>query len=307
MKINLTPTLLLLCLVGFISSFRNSEPLIPKAEKYYEKALEILQNTSENALSQAMAKEALLTIEKAIAIDPTVSKYYRVRGTCYFHLKNKEMSITNYLKAIELDSSNELALMNLAITYENMDSFKWAESYYSKALDYTETPAGIYFNIGLLYHKWGKDTMAIEAFNRVIKLAPGFGDAYSNRGTIYLALKSYEEAIADFDLVIKYNPENKIAYNNRGLCQFYLKRYELAILDYKKAISIKMDKSFKENYSTDAYSYNNLGNCYKALGDDDEACKYWKQAIEKGYVYQKKWKEEYNIDDPKELILKYCK
>lgn len=302
----LTTCFLFFALAMLCSSFISDTTPNPKAEKYYEKALAILQNTTQNALSKDDANEALSLVEKAIAIDPTVSKYYRVRGTCYNHLKIKDQAITNFMKAIELDSTNELALMNLAITYENMDSFKLAETYYLKALDHTEEPVGIFFNMGLLYHKWNKDSTAITTFDRVIRLAPRYGDAYVNRAYIYMSLKSYEEAIADLDIVIKHQPENKMAYNNRGLCQFYLKRYKLAIEDYKKSINIKMDKAFSENYSTDSYSYNNLGNCYKAIGDVDAACKNWKLAIQKGYQYQKKWKEEYGIDDPKDLIAKYC-
>lgn len=296
----------LLLTVFICVSFTSDETPNPKAEKYYEKAFNILQNTTANALSQKDAEEALSLIEKAIALDSSVSKYFRVRGTCYKHLKLNDQAIDNYTKAIDLDSTNELAFMNLAIIYENMDSFKLAEFYYNKALDYTEAPASIYFNMGLLYHKWKKDSAAITVLDKIIKLYPNYTDAYINRASAYMALKSYEEAIADLDYVIIHQPDNKMAYNNRGLCQFYLKRYKVAIADYKKSIDIKMDKAFNQNYSTDSYSYNNLGNCYKALGDVDAACKNWKLALQKGYVYQAKWKAEYGIDDPKDLIAKYC-
>ena len=75
----------------------------------------------------------------------------------------------------------------------------------------------------------------------------------------------------------------------------------------KKALSINLGSSFDQNYNTDKYSYNNMANSYFGLGNIEQACKYWKIAVEKGYTYKPEWKAIYNIDDPKELIKKYCK
>lgn len=103
------------------------------------------------------------------------------------------------------------------------------------------------------------------------------------------------------------NPELKLAYNNRGLVKYYLKQYDGAIDDFNNALRIQEDKVVYRSYSTDKYAYNNMANCYYALGKLSEACKYWQTALDLGYSYKPGWKEEYGIDDPADLIKQHCK
>ncbi|RYE50356.1 MAG: tetratricopeptide repeat protein, partial [Sphingobacteriales bacterium] len=117
----------------------------------------------------------------------------------------------------------------------------------------------------------------------------------------------YFDALSDFNRSIELDSLDKLGFNNRGLCLYYLRRYDEAIIDFKKALSVKMDDSFYENFDTDAYTYNNVGNVYFDLENLPEACKNWRTAIQNGYQYKKEWKAMYHIDDPVELVSKYCK
>lgn len=278
-----------------------------KAEEYYVKAWNLLQQTSHNGLSKALANQALGYIDTAISLDPSESKYFRVKGTSYYHLKAYDLSLVNYNKAIKLDPTNSLALMNRAVTYENTERYALAEKDYLEAMKYDPGSLTIYYNMGLLYGKWGKDSMSLLAYNIIIKMDPMYTSAYLSRGYHYLGKGLYAEAIKDFNMALKLDPSDKLSWNNRGLCKFYLKQYEAAILDYRRSLSIKLGDSFDENFDTDKYAYNNMGNAYFALGNIDQACTYWNIAIQKGYQYKKEWKAIYNIDDPVELVKKHCK
>ena len=55
------------------------------------------------------------------------------------------------------------------------------------------------------------------------------------------------------------------------------------------------------------YTYNNCANAMFAIDDKAGACEWWQKALDKGYVYRPEWKEQYDIDDPVELIKKHCK
>jgi len=127
-----------------------------KAEEYYRKAFSILQNTTHNALSIALSSQALAYIDSAIALDSTKSKYFRVKGASYFHLKKYDLAILNHSQAIQLDSTNSLAWMGRGIAYENEARYPLAEHDYFKALEYDKKSTTIYFNLGLLYGKWGR-------------------------------------------------------------------------------------------------------------------------------------------------------
>jgi len=277
-----------------------------KATSYYESAYKILNNTKNNALSEFLAYKALDYSNKAIELNSKNSNYYRVRGTTYFHLKKYDLALNDHNEAIKIDSTNSLAWMGIAIVYENTNQFELAEKNYFKALEYDKNSFVIHFNLGLLYDKWGNFEQSLKYYNEAIQIESNDSDAYINRGSIKLRNKMYEEAIKDFNMAISIDSLCKMSYNNRGLCEFYLKEYKSAITDFEKALSIKLGTSFDENFDTDKYSYNNIANSYFGLGNVEKACEYWNIAIQKGYKYQKKWKEIYNIDDPNELIKKYC-
>ncbi|MEI9943560.1 MAG: tetratricopeptide repeat protein [Chitinophagaceae bacterium] len=298
--------ILLLSVICGCSGFKHSAAK-DKAENYYQKALSILQATTHNALSKSLSNQALHYIDTAISLYPFESKYYRVRGTSYYHLKEYDLAISNFTQALKLDSTNSLAWMNRAITFENTEKYSLAEQDYLKALQYDRKSATIYFNMGLLYDKWGKDNLSLLAYDQAIKIDPKNESAYLNRGEANLENGSYLNAISDFNIILSLDSAHKLAYNNRGLCKYYLNQYEDAIIDFKKALSLKLDDSFYENFDTDKYSYNNIANSYFGLGNIKEACIYWNMAIQKGYKYKKEWKAVFHIDDPNELLAKYCK
>jgi tetratricopeptide (TPR) repeat protein len=306
MKFNFTGILVIMLICG-CSIAKQRVVNKDKAEDYYQKAWDILQKTTHYTLSRALSNQALAYIDTAISLNATQSKYFRVRGTSYYHLKDYELAISNFNQAIKLDPTNSLAWMNRAITFENTERYSLAEQDYLKALEYDKGSTTIYFNLGLLYGKWGKDSLSLLAYDQVIKMDTMNGSAYLNRGELKIGKGLYADAIPDFNMAIQLDPTDKLAYNNRGLCKYYLKQYADAIIDLEKALSIKLDESFYENYDTDKYSYNNIANSYLGLGNIEKACVYWNTAVQKGYKYKKEWKTMYNIDDPNELLTKYCK
>lgn len=279
-----------------------------EAKRYYESARGILSATVHNAISQDMAAEALDYSNKAIALDPTVSEHFRVRGTSYFILKDFKPALESHDAAIKIDSANSLAWMGKGIVYENSNEFEKAEENYKKAIDLNDDNLiVICFNIAHLYNHWNKSDMAIAYYSLAIEHDSDYRSAYTNRGEAKLRLKLYNEAISDFNMAILLDATDKVSYNNRGLCRYYIKEYITAISDFDKALSIHLGTAFDENFDTDKYSYNNMANCFFALGNFPKACKFWNIAIEKGYEYKPEWKAIYNIDDPKELIRINCK
>jgi tetratricopeptide (TPR) repeat protein len=277
-----------------------------KAEDYYLKSLTILNNATHNALSIDLSLESLEYSKKAIELNPKVSEYYRVRGASYYHLKNYDSALINYNDAIKIDSTNSSAWMGVGIVLENTEKYDLAEFNYLKALDYDKNSTVIYFNLGLLYEKSDKPSFAMKSYDKVIELDSNYASAYINRGDLKLKNRLYIEAISDFNIAISLDSLDKISYNNRGLCNFYLKEYQSAIYDFERALNLNLGKSFDENFDTDKYSYNNIANSYFGLNNITKACEFWNIAIKKGYKYRKEWKEIYQIEDPNELIKKYC-
>lgn len=277
------------------------------AEDNYQKAFEIINSTTHNALSKSQAFEALENIDTALSINAKESKYYRVKGTIYIHLKKYNRAIENFKKAIKIDSNNSLAWMGLGIAYENTLQFQLAEQRYLRALKDEKLAKSVYANLGLLYNKWGKYNESIESYNKVIEIDSESRIAYSGRGNARMALKNYHNALLDFNQAIRISPKDKLSYNSRGLAKHYLGLYQEAIIDFEKSIDVKQNDSYNEGYGIKSFTFNNMANSYFLIGNYEKACVNWKEALKLGYKYQDEWKLEFGIEDPNILIETYCK
>lgn len=278
-----------------------------KAERLYNEAHTIINNTTNNGLSRALSKKALNYINDAIDLNPNQSKYYRVRGTTYFHLKKYNDAIKNFNKSVELDSTNYLAWMGLGIVHENTQRFNSAKNYYQKALNDPKLSKSVHLNLGLLCTKWDKYDEAIREYNEVLAIDETEISAYFGRGNVFTLQRKFNAAIDDYNHVIQSEPKNKLAYNARGLAKQKLGLNEAAIVDFKKCLNLKLDDSFNDNFSfINSYVFNNMANSYLKMNKLDLSCHYWKKSIEHGYIYQEEWKSDFNIENPIILIDRHC-
>ena len=289
------------------STFNESDfSPIEIAEIYYQKAIDILKKNVHNALSDSLANQARKYINYSISIDPTSSEYLRVKGSTFIYTNDFDAALINYNYSITLDSTNLHAWMGKGIALENTYLFEMAEQCYFRAIGEVDLDKSVYLNLGILYRKWGKDSLSIDAYNKSIELNSKSRSAYLNRGIVKLNRKNFSEAIEDFNMAIHIDSTDKLAYNSRGFAKHYLLQYQDAIVDFKRALTIDLGASFDEKFESDSYTYNNLANSYLSIGDIENACIYWRKALENGYVYKIEWKEKYKIADPKELIKQYC-
>ncbi|MGB0524042.1 MAG: tetratricopeptide repeat protein [Flammeovirgaceae bacterium] len=276
------------------------------AEVYYNKADEIT-SIPDNERTNRQNHLALEFINKAIALNPAPSKYYSLKGVIQIDLDNYQAAIPSYTKAIEKDVTNYLAWMGLGVAYKNLGNYKLAEQHYLKALDYNPNSSNTHYNLGKLYGDIGKIDLALTQYSKAINAYPKHVNAYVSRGVLKIDQRDYQSALEDLNTAIELDPANKIAFNNRGLCKYYLKQYKAAIFDLKRSLEKEGDATPQNNSIAHSYAYNNIANCYFAIKDQENACKYWKLAIAHGYQYRAEWKELYDIDDPVELIKKHCK
>jgi tetratricopeptide (TPR) repeat protein len=306
MNINLIKFLVVLILIqNAACNVHKSTEKTNKAEIYYKECLAILNNTTNNALSDSLSSRALELADKCIMLDPNVSKYHRVKGSSLIHQNDYSNALNSYDRAIELDSTNFLAWMGRGIVYKNLKDFVRAEQSFIKSAEIDRLDASVWFNLGSLYRELDKPYMALVAYDESIVLNPN-GLTLNNRGNLKVSLKFYDSAISDFSLAITLDSLNKQPYNSRGFCYFLMGNYENALKDFFQYLDIPEDRSFKENYETTRYAYNNIANCYHFLGNDENACIYWLKAIESGYKYNLSWKEKYNIDDPIKMLEEHC-
>ena len=139
------------------------------ADYYYVQGLSLYQNEN--------YKEALINIDKAIALDSAVSDYYLNRGVIKELVYNDLSSaLIDYEKAIELDDKNAVA----------------------------------YYNIGCILSDVGNDQAALEFFEKAIEIYPNYYPAYFNYACSQFKVKNYDEALKNFKIAADYDENAKI-------------------------------------------------------------------------------------------------
>jgi tetratricopeptide (TPR) repeat protein len=256
-----------------------------------------------NHIEPEIAGKALKIFDQAIALYPEFADAHNSKGLAFYYLKKYDLAIDEFNSILKQDSSYDAAYNNLGMVYGELGQRDMEFKYYQLTIGKNKNNHQAYYNLGSFMDNERKYEEAIAYYNQSVLADSTYIFNYNNRGNSKTKAGMYEEAVADFDIAIRMNSRYKRAYNGRGLARSYLKRYKEAIADFKFAMSLEPESHDRE---IDRYSFNNMANCYYGLGDIENACENWKAAIASGYVYEAKWKKEYGIDDPLELIRLHC-
>ncbi len=210
------------------------------------------------------------TSNKSLEIDSNESsqitfEFYLNQGDSYCHLEQYQEAITNYNKAIALNSQSADAYNNRGLAYGNLQKYQEAIADFTKAIAINPQDAEAYHNRGNAYRNFKKYEKAIADYTKVIKIDPHNVEALYIRGLVYRNLEKYEEAITDYNKVITIKPQFANAYNNRGNVYYNLKKYQEAIANYSKVIEI--DPQFSSVYDNRANAYLNLQKYEDAIID----------------------------------------
>ena len=156
---------------------------------------------------------------------------YNNRGLAFFSQERMEEALTDYNRAIQLDSTYYLPILNR----------------------------------GTFYLSVGNLDQALKDLNKGLELAPNYEKGYINRGGVYLKMEQFEDAIRDYDKVLEMNPEIAQIYYLRGYAKMSLGRYPEALEDLNTAI--QLSDRVGSYYLYRSYVYSFMGQRQKALED----------------------------------------
>jgi tetratricopeptide (TPR) repeat protein len=109
------------------------------------------------------------------------------------HIKNRAATLTSYgvflanlhkakeaekafREAIQLDSANVMALINLGNLFDQQGKRKEAEQMYTKAISLDPSNAEAHYNLGLLYQELGLAEKAKIELDKAVELKPHFSE-----------------------------------------------------------------------------------------------------------------------------------
>lgn len=200
--------------------------------------------------------EAIMLYSRAIQIDGLNPVVYLNRGTAYFKIKNNQLAIRDFLKAIEFYPKFAAAYNNLGRAYEEEKQFEKALESYHKAIEYGSEIPTTYVNRGSVFAKTGMYENALSDYNVAVSLDPEYAKAYDAKARMFAtAAKSSvcngADAVKFSEKAISFDPDNLI----------YLATFAAALAEndqFEEAIRMQKNLIATVKYRDDVFYIDNL-------------------------------------------------
>lgn len=213
--------------------------------------------------------KATADIYSALHIDSANVSYYLFAGELFLDMGEGEKAIGLMAKGINMVPENE-DLYIKAIEYNYyMQQYEAALNFANDLIGINKYNADAYFLKGMIYKEIGQANKAISALQTCTEVDPEFYNAYMQLGLIYSKQKD-DIAIQYFENAMRLNEGSREAYYAIAYHYQRKKDFSRAILEYKKMIT-KNPKDHEVFF--------NLGHCYIGLDSLNKAYNHFDLAI----------------------------
>ncbi len=249
------------CFFNNLGNSYNEVGNIDSALLALERAVEINPTLSESRanlgniyLAKGQVTDAINQYREALRINPLDAKTHNNMGNAYVQRDWLNYAINEYHQSIRLDPKFTDAHKNLAIVYCKQERFQQAISQLRQAIALKPKDAECYSQLGNVFQQMGNYNKAISEYNKAIKLNPNLAEAYYGLGVCYNKLNSVDEEIWGYKRALAVQPDMLAALVNLGNAYFGQKKYSMAIEQYKKAALIQPDEAMIHYNLGAAYS-----------------------------------------------------
>jgi tetratricopeptide (TPR) repeat protein len=214
---------------------------------------------------------ALLALERAVAINPTLSESRANLGNIYLEKGRTAEAIRQYQAALDLNPNDPKTHNNLGNAYMELDRLTPAVASYRRSLALDPNFVDAYRNLALVFVKLERYGQALSELRQAISLAPGDAAIHSQLGDLYFRMDKPRTAISQFHEALRLKQDSAEAYYGLALCYRKLDRVADEIRAYKNTLSLKPDM---------LPALVNLGNAYFGQADYDSAISQYQRALE---------------------------
>lgn len=185
-----------------------NDPEIATVRSLNASATGLMQRAAGQA-AEGRLEEAVALYERAVAIDPKLTRAYTDLISLYGRLKRDSDAERAYQQAIALDSRE----------------------------------ADAYYNFGVLCFERGRMDEAKAAFERAAQLQPRNAEALNNLGAILEQQGSWDRAAILYRRAIDANSSYPLAHFHLGRIYANQKKYALAVSEFERSLDPKTDST----------------------------------------------------------------
>ena len=151
----------------------------------------------------------------------TISEYRlanQKRLQKWIELRQYKQVIIDCEQLILLSKENDWIYYYLGLAYSYLGQYSKALTNWTKAIEINSNYTEAYKKRGQVYALYGKTYLAICDFTEAIKINPQDAKAYFYRALLHHHTdKNYELALADYENTLFLEPKNKVASLNRSI------------------------------------------------------------------------------------------
>ena len=243
-----------------------------------ERAVEINPSLSESRanlgnlyLKKGRLEDALYEYRTALQINPNDAKTYSNLGNAYTKRGWLNEAIAQYIYAIKLDPNFNQAYKNLASAYCQMKMYGQAIIQLQEALVLEPKDASLYSQLGDVYDQMGNYDEAIFQYKKALQIKRNLSDAHYGLAVCYNKLGKVNEEIRAYKKALAVKPDMVAALVGLGNAYFGKKKYDAAIEQYNKAV---------RKAGGDGTIFYNLGAAYSNKDDYNQAIAVYLKAVE---------------------------
>jgi tetratricopeptide (TPR) repeat protein len=158
------------------------------------------------------------TLLKSLEFKTDYINTYLELGFASSKLKEDDLAIDYYKKAIEVDPKSHVGYNGIAEVYrDNKKNMTEAISWYQKTLAMNASERKANFGMGYCYNTNSRFSEAIPYLKKAIEMEPTYTAAYVELGYSFFKSGNNSEALTNLDKAISLNPKNENARYYKGL------------------------------------------------------------------------------------------
>jgi len=221
-------------------------------------------------LQRSRLNEAVQQYRAALQLNPRDPKTHYNLGNAYLVLDELNAAASSFRQAIQFDPNFVDAYRSMALLCTRQEQYGAALSELNRALALDGRNVQVYLQFGELYYRMGQYDKGLQHFRKAQSLKPDSAEAYHGMGICHNKLGRVNEAIQALTQALVLKPGLLLALADLGGIYFNQGNYDLAIQYYQRAAAVQPEN---------AGVLINLGSAYLNKGDFDQAVKTHLQAV----------------------------
>lgn len=224
----------------------------PTLKKWKEKKYNLYMSRAQSNFELEKLETAISDLTAAITNVRRHAESFRMRGICYYLLKQYENAIYDFtqtvykaptdLQPLVLRAETYLANGETKLAIKDFEACLMLNNHFKQAYD-ANLISNICVQLGQIYLEMNDHTKALKRFTQACD--KNNIKALKHRAHLYYKLGEYEKAVSDLSKLIQLSDINAHQLHfNRGVTYYKLKRYEDCIADFTTAISLNRNKFY---------------------------------------------------------------